>query len=112
MQTGVSVSDGAITGTLKFIEGGIAPGTLSGDGYFLALKFTSSDWGQYSSVKVGLDPSSTGMPLQDLLSDPDKDGVFKITDKDAQNLVVEVSDGTTTSTFNYDLSGLTLAAAE
>lgn len=108
MQTGVSVSDGAITGTLKFIEGGIAPGTLEGDGNFLALKFTmpDNDWSGFTSVKVGLVPSSTGMGLQDLLSDPDKDGVFKITDKVNQNLVIQVSDGTITSEWQYDLSGL------
>ena len=109
MQSGVSVADGAITGTLKFVEGGVAEsGPLAGDGNFLAIKFTMADddWTGFTSVKVGLVPSSTGMPLQDLLNDPDKDGVFKITDKDSQNLVVEVSDGTITSTFNYDLSGL------
>ena len=107
LQTGVTVAYGAITGTLKFIEGGLAEsGPLAGDGNFLAIKFTADDWDDYTSVKVGLVPSASGMELQDLLSDPDKDGVFKITDKDTQNLVVEVSDGTTTSTFNYDLSGL------
>ena len=36
----------------------------------------------------------------------DEELVFKITDKDAQNLQVVVTDGTTTSTFSYDLSGL------
>lgn len=108
MQTGVTVSNGAITGTLKFLEDGVAPGTLEGDGNFLALKFTmeDDDWTGFTSVKVGLVPSSTGMPLQDLLSDPDKDGVFKITNKDEQNLVVQVSDGTATSEWQYDLSGL------
>ena len=107
MQSGVTISDGAIKGTLKFIEGGVADaGPLAGDGNFLALKFTSEDWSAYTSVLVGLDPSATGMPLQDLLNDDDKDGVFKITDKDAQNLQVVVSNGTATSTWSYDLSGL------
>lgn len=107
LQTGVTISDGAITGTLKFIEGGLAEtGPLAGDGNFLAIKFTAEDWSAYTSVKVGLNPSASGMDPADLLNDPDKDGVFKITDKDAQNLEVYVSDGTTTSTFSYDLSGL------
>lgn len=111
-QTGVTVSDGAITGTLKYVEGGFPSLGLNDDGYYLALKFTADDWSEYSSVKVGLNPSATDMAPADLLNDPDKDGVFKITDKDAQNLNVYVSDGSTTSVFSYDLSGLTLQAAE
>jgi hypothetical protein len=103
----VTVSDGAITGTLKFIEGGLAEsGPLAGDGNFLAIKFTAEDWSDYTSVKVGLNPSASGMGLVELIDDPDKDGVFKITDKDTQNFEVVVSDGTKTSTFSYDLSGL------
>ena len=109
MQSGVSIADGAITGTLKYVEGGVADaGPLAGSGNFLALKFTmaDNDWTGFTSVKVGLVPSATGMALQDLLNDPDKDGVFKVTDKDSQNLVIQVSDGTITSEFQYDLSGL------
>ena len=75
MQSGVDVEDGFITGTLKFIQGGITPtGTLSGDGNFMALKFINED---ADRVKVGLVPSSTGMDLQTL--DEDMDCVFKIT---------------------------------
>lgn len=100
------MANGAITGTLKYVADGAADsGPLAGAGNFLAIKFTAEDWGDYTSVKVGLDPSiETG--LVELINDPDKDGVFKITDKDAQNFQVVVSDGTTTSTFSYDLSGL------
>lgn len=100
------VSDGAITGTLKYVENYVESGPLAGSGNYLALKFTSTDWDAYTSVKVGLDPSASGMELVEILTDPDKDGVFKISDKDAQNFVVEVSDGSTTSRFEYDLSGL------
>ena len=106
MQSGVTVANGAITGTLKYVADGVADsGPLAGAGNFLAIKFTAEDWGAYTSVKVGLDPSiETG--LVELINDPDKDGVFKIIDKDTQNFMVVVSDGTTTSTFSYDLSGL------
>lgn len=91
---------------MKFVEGGLAEtGPLAGDGNFLAIKFTADDWSGYTSVKVGLNPSA-GTGLVELIDDPDKDGVFKITDKDTQNFEVVVSDGTTTSTFSYDLSGL------
>ena len=76
---------------MKFIEGGIAPGTLSGDGYFLALKFSNFASGlTYNDVKVGIVPSSTGMPLQTL--DIDKNAVFKVTDKNTQKIKIVQSD--------------------
>lgn len=91
---------------MKYVENYVESGPLAGSGNYLALKFTATDWDAYTSVKVGLDPSASGMELVEILTDPDKDGVFKISDKDAQNFVVEVSDGSTTSRFEYDLSGL------
>ena len=85
-QSDVAVADGKVTGSLKFIEGGLSPsGPLAGDGYFLALKFDNFSSGlTYANVKVGLEPSSTGMALQTL--DSDKDAVFKITDKANQKV--------------------------
>jgi len=73
---------------LKFIEGGLSPsGTLAGDGYFLALKW--SDPAQtVTSLKVGLVPSSTGMDLIECIDDTDRNGVFKITDP--QNQVIKL----------------------
>lgn len=76
---------------MKFIEGGIAPGTLSGDGYFIGLKFSNFAEGlTYENVQVGLVPSSTGMALQTL--DSDKNAVFKVTDKDVQKIKIVQSD--------------------
>ena len=76
---------------MKFIEGGIAPGTLSGDGYFLGLKFSNFASGlTYDNVQVGIVPSSTGMPLQTL--DIDKNAVFKVTDKDSQKIKIVQTD--------------------
>ena len=104
MQTGVTVSaTGAVTGTLKFIEGGIAPGTLSGDGNFLALKFTDSN--SADSIKVGLVPSATGMGLQEL--DSDMDAVFKISSK-SQVIKIVTTKGDFERVQTLDLSGLTL----
>ena len=62
MQDGVVIQDKNITGTLKYIEGGIAQsGPLAGSGNFLALKF-DADWSKYTSVKIGLQPSKgTGL---------------------------------------------------
>ena len=108
MQTGVSVSDTAITGTLKFIEGGLAEsGPLAGDGNFLALKFTTDDWDAFTSVKVGLVPSASGMDLVEVKTDPDKNGVFKITNKDTQVFRVQTSNGINTVTRDFSLAGLT-----
>lgn len=107
MQTNVNVADGAITGTLKFIAGGIAPGTLSGDGNFLALKFVDNN--KADSIKVGLVPSATGMDLVEL--DEDMNGVFKVAGEiggvEQVLKVVTTVDGVS-KTQTFDLSGLTL----
>ncbi len=105
IQTGVSVSGGKVTGTLKYLSTG-ALATDWGAGNFLALKFTDID-SDATSVKVGLEPSE-GSGLVEIIDDPDKDGVFKITDKDAQKFVVVQSDGLYTKKQSYDLSELTL----
>ena len=110
MQSGVRVAGGKIVGTLKFIEGGLAEsGPLAGDGNFLALQFLNID-SRATSIRVGLQPSeSTG--LVELIDDPDKNGVFKISDKNTQQFMVVSSDGTHTTTTEYDLSGLTVLDA-
>ena len=93
MQTDITVTGNAITGTLKFIEGGLAPsGPLAGDGYFLALAFSNFASGlTYADVQVGLVPSQ-GAGMQTL--DSDCDAVFKITDKNSQKLkVVQAKNG-------------------
>lgn len=105
MQTSVSVTGKAITGTLSYIDSG----TLANDwgaGNFLVLKFTADDWDDYTSLKVGLTPSE-GSGLVEAIKDPDKNGVFKITDKTKQKFTVIASDGENTVTQYYDLSGLT-----
>lgn len=109
-QANVAVNGGKITGELTFIEGGLSPsGPLSGDGYFLALKFSNFASGlTYANVKVGLDPSASGMAPVTL--DSDKNAVFKITDKNNQKLKVVQSDAQGHKNIQlFDLSGLTLA---
>lgn len=107
MQSSVVVADGAISGTLKFIQGGIAPGTLSGDGNFLALQFV--DNAGADKIEVGLVPSATGMPLQTL--DSDMDAVFKVAGEIEgvpQVLKVVTTVGDISKTQTFDLSGLEL----
>ena len=105
MQTGVSVSGNSITGTLKELTSG-ALVDAHGAGHFVALKFTNID-PSATSVKVGLDPSM-GTGLVEIINDPDKNGAFKVTNKDTQVFKVVTTDGTNTKTDTYTLSGLTL----
>lgn len=107
MQTSLTVGDGAITGTLKYLSTGQLV-TDWGAGNFMALKFTSTD-DRITSIKVGLDPSQ-GSGLVEL--DEDMNGVFKVTDKDAQKFVVVVSGGGASERYEFDLSGLTVESGE
>ena len=107
MQTDLAVSGGKITGTLKKLTTGSLV-TTYGEGYFMALKFTDIDQ-EATSVKVGLMPSvSTG--LVELINDPDKNGAFKVTNKNGQKFLVVTSDGSNIHTDAYDLSELVLQA--
>ena len=106
MQSGVSVSGNKITGTLTKLTSGQLV-TDWGEGYFLALKFSNID-ADATSVKVGLLPSvSSG--LAEIINDPDKNGVFKITDKDVQKFKVVQSNANGKTTQLFDLSGLILS---
>lgn len=107
MQTDVAVNSRKITGTLHYIEDGLSPsGPLSGSGNFLALKFLADKWEDYTSVKVGLDPSiETG--LVEIIDDPDKNGVFKVTEN-TQKFKIVATNGTETINQVYDLTGLVL----
>lgn len=106
LQTGVVFdNDEIVAGTLKYYDD--AESSLVqkwGAGNFLALKFSNLD-PDATSVKVGLDPSE-GSGLVEIIDDPDKNGVFKITNKDAQKFVVVQSDGVKTTTQTYSLAKL------
>ena len=105
MQNNVEVDDTEITGTLKKLtEGSLVD--RWGEGYFLALKFSSID-PRATSIKVGLDPSESS-GLVEIIDDPDKNGAFKITDKDAQVFKVVTSNGNYVTTKTYSLAGLTM----
>ena len=111
LQSGITVADGAITGSLTYYNDATsALVTDWGAGNFMAIKFNADDWSNYTSVLVGLDPSESS-GLVELINDPDKAGVFKITDKGEQVLKIVLSDGVSTVTQEFDLSGLTVAGA-
>ena len=97
---------------MKFIEGGLSPaGPLSGDGHFLAVKFTADSWTPYSSVKIGLNPSQ-GTGLVEILSDPDKNAVLKVTDNESQWLEVVWTGATGEGYMTYSLKDLVLESDE
>lgn len=106
LQKEMSVSDGAITGTLKFIQGGLAPsGYLSGDGNFMALKFENAG---SDKIEVGLVPSQgSGMVTLE------EDGicVFKVAgvyQEQQQVLKVVTTENGIQKTQTFDISELTL----
>lgn len=106
-QSSITVADGKVRGTLNFMEGGLSPdGPLAGDGYFLALKWSNPDTSKVTSLKVGLEPGH--MAPQECIEDTDRNGVFKIENKDSQKVVLIQSDGTNMNKQSLDLSGLTL----
>ncbi len=79
-----------------------------GKGYFLVMSLTDNDFTGLTSVKVGLNPSvSSG--LVEIINDPDKNGVFKVTNKDTQKFIVESTDGTNKKVQEYRLNNLTLS---
>ena len=104
-QKWVLISGDKIQGTLKYMDEDNSITRACGNGYYLALKFLAKDWDEYTSIKVGLDPSvSSG--LVEIIDDPDKNGVFKVTNKDGQKFVIEAKNGTETKRQVFDLSAL------
>lgn len=102
------MSGSKITGTLKYLSSGQLV-TDWGAGNFLALKFSNIP-ATATSVKVGLEPSQSS-GLVELINDPDKNGVFKITNKFVQKFKVVTTDGAETTEQLFDLSGLTITEA-
>jgi hypothetical protein len=103
IQTGVSVSGNAISGSLKYLDSGEIA-SFWGAGHFIVLKFTNLDT-RATSVKVGLNHSQ-GSGLVEIINDPDRNGVFKITDKDTQVFKVVSTGAGMIKTDTYSLTGL------
>ena len=110
-QSGITIADGAITGTLTKTDAFHDPW---GEGYFIALKWSDADLTN-TDVLVGVDPTAgTGMlPL-----DSDKNCLFNLsyfdeeTGKPTQEVVVRAVSKADPQFFvesRFDLSGLTLS---
>lgn len=111
LQTNVSVANKTVEGSLNYVtdytEFSSDPTLQSGN--YLALKFSNFDT-RATSIKVGLVPSSIGMDLVEIINDPDRNGVFRVTST-TQKFRVVTSDGTSSKTEDYSLTGLTLIPA-
>lgn len=107
LQSGITVQDDAISGTLNYFDDVNSDLVQKwGAGYFIALKFSGID-ADVTSVKAGLDPSQSS-GLVELINDPDKSGIWKVTDKDSQTFKIVSSDSEDSYTQTFTLTGLTL----
>lgn len=110
LQSDIAISDeGAITGTLKYVTGytGYSQSPELQSGNFLALTLADNDFSEYTSVKVGLDPSE-GSGLVEIRNDPDHNVVARIADATTQKFVIVASNYFGSVTQEYDLSDLTI----
>ena len=71
------------------------------------LNFADNDFDQFTSVKVGLDPSA-GSGLVEIINDPDKNGVFRISNTSQKFKIVATSVDGEIITQEFDLSSLIL----
>ena len=108
IQDGLSVSEGAITGTLKYYDDSTKALVNDwGPGYFMAVGFDGFSTGlTYANVKIGLH-NSAGSGLVTL--DGDKDAVVHITDPVNQKLMAVQTDPETGATYTqyWDLDQIT-----
>lgn len=81
-----------------------------GKGYYVCIKVTDID-ADATSVKIGLEPSM-GSGLVEIIDDPDKAGIFKVTYKESQILKVIQSNDTCKRTQCFSLAGLELIPAD
>lgn len=94
-------------GTSKWLSTGTVA-TDWGAGNFIAIDFEDLPE-EADKIMVGLEPSM-GSGLVELTPDDTK-SVFKIADKDIQELVIKTSIGSRTITQKFSLKGLTLASS-
>lgn len=85
-QSNVSVANDTIKATLTKLTGSNAITDVWGEGYFLAYKVSGID-SDATACLIGVEPSA-GAGLVNILPDPDKNGIVKITDPTVQTFVI------------------------
>lgn len=109
LQTNVNVSRTAVTGTLKYVTGYTGFNSaepIEQEGNYLALDFSTDMDAAGATVTVELVGGTKG-PVQ-LTHPDDMFCVFRVTNKDTQNIRVKATKDGATSTRELDLSGLVL----
>lgn len=106
IQSDITVTGNKITGTLYPQTSGQIV-TDWGEGYFIGLKLENID-SDSTSVLCGLDPSA-GSGLVEIINDPDKIMLAKITDKNSQVVKIIQSNANYKRVQTFDISGLTLS---
>ena len=103
------VTADAITGTLHYVTDytGFSSETAEQEGNYLALNFAKNDFSQFTSVKVGLNPSA-GSGLVEIIDDPEKNGVFRVSSSSQKFKIVTTSIDGLENIQEFDLSGLIL----
>ena len=103
----MAVTNGKVSGTLKYFD---TPGEIVdywGAGYFFAFKISNED-SNSTKTMVGLEPSQ-GSGAANIHGDPDMNGIAKITDPKTQRFKVVQTDNAGHKNVQYwDLSGLIL----
>lgn len=109
LQEDITISDGRITGKLKYTTGytGFSGDPSLQSGYYLVLSWADAVIRNMTSIKIGLDPTA-GSGLVECISDPDKNIVLRISNKNTQKLKVLTSNSDLSQLKTYDLSGLEL----
>lgn len=103
LQENVFVGNGKIVGSLKKVDSG-ALAQDWGEGYFLALQFDGPAFDNAIGIYVGMEPSvSSG--LANIMHDPDRNGIFKVTSH-IQMFKLVIDYGGHIETYLYDLSNL------
>ena len=77
------------------------------EGNFIALHWSDPQEG-VTSLKVGIVPSSIGMEPVECIDDPDRNGVFRVTDPQNQVVKIIQSDGENTFTQEISLKNVRL----
>lgn len=105
----MAVANGKASGTLKYVTGytGFSSDTDLQKGNFIALKWSDPAEG-VTSLKVGIVPSSIGADLVECIDDTDRNGVFRVTNKNTQKIKIVQSDGEHEKTQIISLKDLTL----
>ena len=109
LQTNVNVSRTAVTGTLKYVTGYTGFNSsepIEQEGNYLALDFSTDMDAQGATVTVELVGGTKG--AVQLTHPDDMFCVFRVTNKDTQNIRVKATKDGATSTRELDLSGLVL----